>query len=148
MRVTFVGKGKKAVDRNRVRRRLREAFRIYYYSQWRDKPVDFVFMSNEKLLEESFEDLVEMMGKVLGEVKLDGVKTKVKLSSLVVSGLDKILLFIRDIFLLFFPCCRFEPSCSEYARQALCKYGPWKGGLWLFEGFCAVTPTLQAVMTR
>lgn len=76
MRVAFVGKGKKAVDRNRVRRRLREAFRVYYYPQWRDKPVDFLFMSNEKLLEESFEDLVEMMGKVLGEVKLDGVKTK------------------------------------------------------------------------
>lgn len=76
LRVAFVGKGKKAVDRNRVRRRLREAFRVYYYPQWRDKPVDFLFMSNEKLLEESFEDLVEMMGKVLGEVKLDGVKTK------------------------------------------------------------------------
>ncbi|HOA98542.1 MAG: membrane protein insertion efficiency factor YidD [Atribacterota bacterium] len=53
-----------------------------------------------------------------------------KLSSLVVSGLDKILLFYqRYISPLFPPCCRFEPSCSEYARQALCKYGPWKGGL-------------------
>jgi putative membrane protein insertion efficiency factor len=28
------------------------------------------------------------------------------------------------------PCCRFLPTCSEYARQAVEKYGPWKGG-WL-----------------
>lgn len=23
--------------------------------------------------------------------------------------------------------CRFYPSCSEFAQEALCKYGPWKG---------------------
>ncbi len=28
---------------------------------------------------------------------------------------------------LFAPCCRFYPSCSEYALTALRKYGPWKG---------------------
>lgn len=28
------------------------------------------------------------------------------------------------------PSCRFTPSCSEYARQALIKHGPVKG-LWL-----------------
>ena len=26
------------------------------------------------------------------------------------------------------PSCRFAPSCSEYAAQALLKYGPLKGG--------------------
>ncbi len=26
------------------------------------------------------------------------------------------------------PCCRFYPSCSEYARQAVEKYGAFKGG--------------------
>ena len=24
-------------------------------------------------------------------------------------------------------CCRFQPTCSEYARQAYKKYGFWKG---------------------
>ncbi len=28
------------------------------------------------------------------------------------------------------PSCRFTPTCSEYARQALMKYGPVKG-TWL-----------------
>ncbi|MCM1532061.1 MAG: membrane protein insertion efficiency factor YidD [Bacteroides sp.] len=31
---------------------------------------------------------------------------------------------------LFPPSCRFTPTCSEYALQALKKYGPFKGG-WL-----------------
>ena len=28
------------------------------------------------------------------------------------------------------PSCRYTPTCSEYARQALIKHGPFKG-LWL-----------------
>ena len=27
-------------------------------------------------------------------------------------------------------CCRFRPTCSAYAYQAINKYGAWKGG-WL-----------------
>ncbi len=27
------------------------------------------------------------------------------------------------------PCCRFVPTCSEYAREAVLKYGALKGGL-------------------
>ncbi|MBQ1202775.1 MAG: membrane protein insertion efficiency factor YidD, partial [Loktanella sp.] len=26
------------------------------------------------------------------------------------------------------PCCRFVPSCSQYAYEAIDKYGPIKGG--------------------
>ena len=28
------------------------------------------------------------------------------------------------------PCCRFSPTCSAYAVEAVEKYGAWKGG-WL-----------------
>ena len=28
------------------------------------------------------------------------------------------------------PSCRFTPTCSEYAREAIKKYGPFKG-MWL-----------------
>ncbi|NDW19620.1 membrane protein insertion efficiency factor YidD [Dysgonomonas sp. 216] len=31
---------------------------------------------------------------------------------------------------LFPPSCRYTPTCSEYAIQAIKKYGPFKG-LWL-----------------
>ncbi len=27
------------------------------------------------------------------------------------------------------PACRFEPSCSEFAAQAIAEHGPWAGAL-------------------
>ena len=27
------------------------------------------------------------------------------------------------------PCCRFIPTCSQYALEAVERYGAWKGGL-------------------
>lgn len=34
----------------------------------------------------------------------------------------------RHISPLTPPACRFIPTCSEYAIEAIEKYGPWKGG--------------------
>lgn len=31
---------------------------------------------------------------------------------------------------MFPPCCRFAPTCSEYALEALRRHGSWRGG-WL-----------------
>jgi putative membrane protein insertion efficiency factor len=31
------------------------------------------------------------------------------------------------LVLLFGPGCRFQPTCSQYTRQAISKYGPFKG---------------------
>lgn len=47
----------------------------------------------------------------------------------------RILLFLikfyrRFISPLFPPCCRYYPTCSTYAMQAIEKYGARKGG-WL-----------------
>lgn len=36
----------------------------------------------------------------------------------------------RNISAYTKPCCRFYPTCSNYALQAIEKHGAWKGG-WL-----------------
>ncbi|MCH4182081.1 MAG: membrane protein insertion efficiency factor YidD [Prevotella sp.] len=38
-----------------------------------------------------------------------------------------VLFYQRFISPLTPPSCRFTPTCSEYTRQALLKYGPFKG---------------------
>ena len=44
---------------------------------------------------------------------------------------DKLVRFYQLTFSsLVGSCCRFQPTCSEYARQAIQKYGILKGG-WL-----------------
>jgi len=40
------------------------------------------------------------------------------------------MLYQRVISPLLPQSCRFYPTCSEYAKQAILKYGPLKGG-WL-----------------
>ena len=34
----------------------------------------------------------------------------------------------REISPMLPPCCRYTPTCSEYAMQAVEKYGPLRGG--------------------
>ncbi|MEE8138041.1 MAG: membrane protein insertion efficiency factor YidD [Thermoanaerobaculia bacterium] len=38
----------------------------------------------------------------------------------------------RWISPLLVPACRFSPTCSEYARLALLRYGFWRGGIRAF----------------
>lgn len=43
-------------------------------------------------------------------------------------GLALIQFYRYFISPLFPPSCRFVPSCSEYALEALRLHGPWRGG--------------------
>lgn len=44
--------------------------------------------------------------------------------------LGLIRFYQRAISPYFPPCCRYTPTCSAYAVEAITRYGPWKGG-WL-----------------
>ena len=39
-----------------------------------------------------------------------------------------ILIYQKVISPLFQPSCRYSPTCSQYALDAIKKHGPWKGG--------------------
>ena len=41
---------------------------------------------------------------------------------------------------LFPPRCRFIPTCSQYALEAVEKYGAWKGGWLAFRRFFRCHP--------
>lgn len=38
------------------------------------------------------------------------------------------------------PCCRFQPTCSSYAIEAIETYGAFKGGLMAFYRFLRCNP--------
>ena len=44
--------------------------------------------------------------------------------------------------------CRFQPTCSEYAAQALAKHGALKGREWPWPASAAATRFIPAGTTR
>ena len=40
-----------------------------------------------------------------------------------------IMVYQKVISPILPPMCRYNPTCSEYGKQAIIKYGPLKGGL-------------------
>lgn len=38
------------------------------------------------------------------------------------------------------PACRFHPSCSEYAEEALERHGPWRGSWLAARRLCRCGP--------
>ncbi|MBA3648602.1 MAG: membrane protein insertion efficiency factor YidD [Chitinophagales bacterium] len=49
------------------------------------------------------------------------------LSSILITG---ILLYQKIVSPWIMPACRYTPTCSEYALEAIKKYGPFKG-IWI-----------------
>jgi uncharacterized protein len=38
------------------------------------------------------------------------------------------------------PSCRYFPSCSRYAREAIAEHGPWQGGRLAVKRICRCHP--------
>ena len=41
------------------------------------------------------------------------------------------------------PCCRYIPTCSQYAIEAIEKYGAIKGGWLAFKRICRCNPMIR-----
>ena len=58
--------------------------------------------------------------------------------------MKKIFVFVISIYQrisrLFPPVCRFTPTCSEYMKQAVIKYGVIKGGWLGIKRICRCHP--------
>lgn len=54
--------------------------------------------------------------------------------------LAMIRFYQKSISPLFPACCRFRPTCSQYALEAIEKYGPWKGGALAFRRLLRCNP--------
>lgn len=68
-----------------------------------------------------------------------------KLLKIVSNAVAKVMLaliwFYRHcISPLFPPVCRYTPTCSQYAVEAINKYGPFKGGWLAFKRILRCTP--------
>ena len=48
--------------------------------------------------------------------------------------------YCRGISPLRPPCCIFVPTCSQYAMEAIEKYGAWKGGWLAFKRLMRCNP--------
>lgn len=76
------------------------------------------------------------MKEALGKYFHNTGKAIVKTSMTIFHYIGKALIWLLLLPILFYqkfitpftpPSCRFTPTCSEYARQALIKHGPVKG---------------------
>ncbi len=54
--------------------------------------------------------------------------------------LSLIRFYQRSISPLFRGCCRFSPTCSQYAYEAITKYGAAKGSRLALRRFCRCHP--------
>ena len=59
-------------------------------------------------------------------MRLSWIKSSARYFRYIPLGL--IVIYQKTISPFLFPSCRFYPSCSEYARLAIQKYGTLKGG--------------------
>ena len=128
---------KRAVKRNRVKRLIREAYRlnknVLYSSIPENKTMDILFIY---LHDEIFE-----YGKI--EKAITGAIKKIRNYIEKDSGGD-ILIPIKFYQLCISPwtppSCRYTPTCSQYAVEALRKHGPVKGLYLAIKRICSCHP--------
>ena len=104
-----------AVVRNRVRRRFRELYRLHKPEM--QPGFDVILVARGRAVRSTYQQPAAAGGPRAGG---DGMKR----------ALLKLFRFYQtSVSPLFPPRCRYIPTCSEYAVEAVEKYGAAKGGL-------------------
>jgi hypothetical protein len=70
-------------------------------------------------------------------------------SKLLINGMSKVLIGCVRVYQMFVspmllaiagPSCRFTPSCSQYAIEAIGKHGPFRGSWYAFQRILRCQP--------
>lgn len=122
-----------AVVRNRVRRRIREIYRL-------NKPkmvpgYDIIVVARVRAVETGYQKLESTYLRLLRQLNLLAGGPVMKRAILRV-----IRFYQASVSPLFPPRCRYIPTCSEYALQAVEKYGPLRGGFMALRRFLRCNP--------
>ena len=116
-----------AVERNRCRRIIRAAFRQLEgecCGGW-----DIVFVARHKTVSRKSTDIERSMRKQLGALGVIGISAGVKVVKMK-DILIKLIQFYRKHISPQLPdMCRYYPTCSQYAIEALEIHGAFKGSL-------------------
>ena len=113
----------KAYMRNRVKRRLREVVRL---NQACYRPFAGVLVAKRGLMELPFGKIEEEWLAVCQKAGI--ISEDLPKPSLAARAMMALVRFYRKyISPMFPPCCRFKPTCSQYALEALRKHGFFKG---------------------
>ena len=125
--ITATRKAGSAVVRNRARRRVREIFRRWAATAL-GVGVDLVVNISERATVAPFAALSSEVTALLsraaarrGEMNTPG---RVAPARALAGVLDAYKRFVSP---LLPPACRFTPTCSEYAREAVTRHGVWRG---------------------
>ena len=108
----------KAHERNRIRRVFRESFRRRNDIEDRD----WVFLIHPSASQKNNADLFQ-------EVEIFINKFINRLWTLMRHLFTKLIsIYQKRLSPLKPACCRFQPSCSQYSKDAILQYGVWIGG--------------------
>jgi len=127
----------KAFRRNRLKRIIRESFRLNQHNLPAMDFVVLVYNSANKLddkiwrgtLNDTFHKLIESRSI---QPKYEGY-----IARIIIAFLGFYRYFISPVL---GSRCRFYPSCSAYAREAVERHGAWRGGLLALKRICSCHP--------